>query len=440
MYNFFNFTSKKTSKFVIKMQIHKFGGGSLKNPQSIEQAIKIIKQRNNEPTLVVISAFAKTTNALENILYLARNDQDYQDELNKLKKFHLNITLQFFNDKNASIFDEIDQYFQQLEHALYNYKDWEYDIHYDATVSFGEILSTIIIHNVFDLYGLANIWLDAREVIITDTLHRDAIINWDLTNKMINEKVKPLLRDNNLIITQGFIGRSIDGYISTLGREGSDFSAAIFANCLNAECVTIWKDVPGIFNADPKIFDNAILLTHLNYKEAFELAYYGAKILHPKTIQPLEEKKIKLLIKNFLDPDTKGTLIDDYTTKDKHISSCIIKKNQVLISISPKDSLFISENDLSLILFIFSDFNIKINLMQTDAFHFHVCIDNNYFKITSLINRLNEKFNTEIKHNLFLVTLTHYKNAIFNILHNENIYIDQYNGNIRQCLTDSIIL
>lgn len=422
------------------MQIYKFGGGSLKDPQAIEQAIKIIKNIDDEPTLIVISAFAKTTNALENILFLARNNQNFDDELYILKNFHDSIASHFFNNDDHSIFNEINQIFQQLEHSLYNYKNWEYDIHYDVTVSYGEILSTIIIHYIFDSFQIPNVWLDAREIIITDTQHRDAIINWELTKNMIDEKVKPLFQNNNLVLTQGFIGRSIDGYISTLGREGSDFSAAIFANCLDANNITIWKDVPGIFNADPKLFNNAVLLPHIDYKEAFELAYFGATVLHPKTIKPLQSKKIKLFVKDFYNPSFNGTLIDNATTDDEHISSLIIKKDQVLISISPKNLLFLNENDLSFIFHIFADLNIKINLMQLDAFYFNVCLNNDIAKLPLLINKLNENFNTDITYGLSLVTITYFEKLNFDILKNSKIYIEQINNNIKQCLVDNINL
>lgn len=422
------------------MQIYKFGGGSLKDPQAIEQAIKIIKNIDDEPTLIVISAFAKTTNALENILFLARNNQNFDDELSILKNFHDSIASHFFNNDDHSIFNEINQIFQQLEHSLYNYKNWEYDIHYDVTVSYGEILSTIIIHYIFDSFQIPNVWLDAREIIITDTQHRDAIINWELTKNMIDEKVKPLFQNNNLVLTQGFIGRSIDGYISTLGREGSDFSAAIFANCLDANNITIWKDVPGIFNADPKLFNNAVLLPHIDYKEAFELAYYGATVLHPKTIKPLQSKKIKLFVKDFYNPSFNGTLIDNDTTDDEHISSLIIKKDQVLISISSKNLLFLNENDLSFIFHIFADLNIKINLMQLDAFYFNVCLNNDIAKLPLLINKLNENFNTDITYGLSLVTITYFEKLNFDILKNSKIYIEQINNNIKQCLVDNINL
>jgi aspartate kinase len=422
------------------MQIYKFGGGSLKDPQAIEQAIKIIKNINDEPTLIVISAFAKTTNALENILFLARNNQNFSDELSLLKNFHDSIASYFFNNDEHSIFNEINQIFQQLEHSLYNYKNWDYDIHYDVTVSYGEILSTIIIHYIFDYFQISNVWLDAREIIITDTQHRDAIINWELTKNMIDEKVKPLFQNNNLVLTQGFIGRSIDGYISTLGREGSDFSAAIFANCLDANNITIWKDVPGIFNADPKLFKQAVLLPHIDYKEAFKLAYYGATVLHPKTIKPLQIKKIKLFVKDFYNPSHNGTLIDDTTTDDEHISSLIVKKDQVLISISPNNLLFLNENDLSFIFHIFADLNIKINLMQLDAFNFNVCINNDISKLPLLTNKLNESFTTDIIYGLSLVTITHTDKSNFDIFRNSKIYIEQINDNIKQCLVDSINL
>jgi len=422
------------------MQIYKFGGGSLIDHKAIEQAIKIVNNIHNEPTLIVISAFAKTTNALENILFLARNHMDFSNDLLNLKNFHEKIASYFFKNLNHPIFSDINQCFQQLEHALYNYKNWEYDIHYDATISYGEILSTTILHYIFDYFHIPNVLLDARDIIITDTQHRDAIVNWELTNKMIDEKVKPLLKSNNLFLTQGFIGRSIDGYVSTLGREGSDFSAAIFANCLDAKAVTIWKDVPGIFNANPKLFKNAVLLHHIDYKEAFTLAYYGATVLHPKTIKPLQNKKIKLFVKDFYNPTLDGTLIDDNTSDDEHISSLIIKNDQVLVSIAPKNLLFLNENDLSLIFYTFADLNIRINLMQLDAFNFYVCVNNDIVKLPILLNKLNESFNTDLTYNLSLVTITYYDKSNFDILNNSKIYIEQINDNIKQCLVDSINL
>lgn len=392
------------------MKVFKFGGASVKNADAVKNVGKIISLFNDDLT-VVISAMDKTTNALEKVVesYM-NNDGKVVEHLQEVKDFHHNIMNQLFDNTNHPIYEDIHNTFVEIEWEIEESPERPYDYVYDQIVSIGEVLSTKIVSAYLNSIGINNNWFDIRNVIRTDNTHRDARIDWDITEKLAQEQLLKKLNSNSktIIITQGFIGSSSENFTTTLGREGSDFSAGILAYCLNAENVTIWKDVPGMLNADPKFFNDTKKLNNISYREAIELAYYGASVIHPKTIKPLQNKNIPLYVKSFVNPIEQGTLINENTAEDSLIPSYIFKKNLVLISISVRDYSFIMEDHLSHIFGLFSSFGVRIHLMQNSAISFSVCVDNNPQKLTNLMNALGEKYKVKYNENVELLTIRHY--------------------------------
>ncbi|HRN41448.1 MAG TPA: aspartate kinase [Vicingus sp.] len=392
------------------MKVFKFGGASVKNADAVKNVGKIISLFNDDLT-VVISAMDKTTNALEKVVesYM-NNDGKVVEHLQEVKDFHHNIMNQLFDNTNHPIYEDIHNTFVEIEWEIEESPERPYDYVYDQIVSIGEVLSTKIVSAYLNSIGINNNWFDIRNVIRTDNTHRDARIDWDITEKLAQEQLLKKLNSNSktIIITQGFIGSSSENFTTTLGREGSDFSAGILAYCLNAENVTIWKDVPGMLNADPKFFNDTKKLNNISYREAIELAYYGASVIHPKTIKPLQNKNIPLYVKSFVNPNEPGTLINENTAEDSLIPSYIFKKNLVLISISVRDYSFIMEDHLSHIFGLFSSFGVRIHLMQNSAISFSVCVDNNPQKLTNLTTALGEKYKVKYNENVELLTIRHY--------------------------------
>ncbi|MBX2959283.1 MAG: aspartate kinase [Flavobacteriales bacterium] len=392
------------------MKVFKFGGASVKNADAVKNVGKIISLFNDDLT-VVISAMDKTTNALEKVVesYM-NNDGKVFEHLQEVKDFHHNIMNQLFDNTNHPIYEDIHNTFVEIEWEIEESPERPYDYVYDQIVSIGEVLSTKIVSAYLNSIGINNNWFDIRNVIRTDNTHRDARIDWEITEQLAQEQLLKKLNPNSktIIITQGFIGSSSENFTTTLGREGSDFSAGILAYCLNAENVTIWKDVPGMLNADPKFFNDTKKLNNISYREAIELAYYGASVIHPKTIKPLQNKNIPLYVKSFVNPNEPGTLINENTAEDSLIPSYIFKKNLVLISISVRDYSFIMEDHLSHIFGLFSSFGVRIHLMQNSAISFSVCVDNNQQKLTKLIDALSEKYKVKYNENVELLTIRHY--------------------------------
>ena len=315
------------------MKVFKFGGASVKNAEGVTNVFKILESFKNSKLLVVISAMGKTTNALERIvdLYFAKDNALNQD-IDALKRFHVDIASDIFPNHH-DVFESIQGIIDDLLATLKRNKSTQYDFVYDQIVSYGELLSTTIVSAYLNQNGLQNIYVDAREFIKTDTTHRDAKVDWETTQSSIKNN----LPEHNLIITQGFIGSDANNFTTTLGREGSDYSAGIFAYCLNAESVSIWKDVPGVLNADPRVFEETQLLHHISYGEAIELAFYGASVIHPKTLQPLQRKEIPLFVKSFQNPEEEGTSVKKGQPLDPYIPCFIVKKNQILLSLSSLD-------------------------------------------------------------------------------------------------------
>jgi len=410
------------------MKVFKFGGASVKDANAVKNVGEVIKLYQDD-LIVVISAMGKTSNGLEKVVdsYLNKDGKP-QEYLKLVKDFHFNILTDLFDNKDHPIFNEIHNTFVEIEWEIEEEPSREYDYIYDQIVSVGELLSTKIVSSYLNEIGIINTWQDVRNIIQTDNTHRKAKIEWELTEKLILETVTPQLNTENqsIIITQGFIGSSSELFTTTLGREGSDFTAGILAHCTDAESVTIWKDVPGMLNADPKWFNDTIKLNNISYHEAVELAYYGASVIHPKTIKPLHNKKIPLHIKSFISPKKEGTLINGNSKDDSLIPSFIFKMNQLLISISAKDYSFIMEDNLSHIFGLFSKHRVTINLMQNSAISFSVCVDFDDQKIRQLIEELKSEYKVLYNEGLELVTIRHYdQKTIERVTMDKEVLVEQ---------------
>jgi len=389
------------------MKVFKFGGASVRDAESVRSIPGILTQYRDDDLVVIVSAMGKTTNALESLTRSAWNLDGNTDEIyGELYGYHLNIVREIFPDENNAIYSEMNELFNSIKSwlTILGVADREhtYDLYYDQIVSVGELLSTTIISQFLNEHAFENTWLDARELIITDDTYRAGRVNWKKTTERIRKNAS-----GKLCITQGFIG-SNGKFCTTLGREGSDFSAAIFANALEAEEVVVWKDVQGYLNADPKYFADTVKLDRISYAESIELAFYGAKIIHPKTIRPLKNKNIPLLVKSFLDPASEGSLIHESSDSDARVPSCIIKEDQVLLSISARDFSFIAEDNLHQIFGFFVRQRCGINLMQNSAISFSVCLDDNE-RLEGLIADLQDDFKVKYNKGLRLITIRHYE-------------------------------
>ena len=387
------------------MKIFKFGGASVKDADGIKNVLHVLKTVGHDDLLLVISAMGKTTNALEVVI------KNYFDKLNELhssiqevKKYHNQILMELFEDQNNDVFFAVNSHFADLEYFIRSNKSPNYNFVYDQIVSYGELISTTIVSHYFNSQGLKNNWLDVRNFIKTDTTYREAIVDWETTQKLISKNVKKKTVNS----TQGFLGSDENSFTTTLGREGSDYTAAIFAYCLNAESVTIWKDVPGVMNADPRFFENAILLNQISYREAIELAFYGATVIHPKTLQPLQKKEIPLFVKSFINPLLPGTSVSKGKDLEPQASCFIVKKNQLLISLSSIDFSFIMEENISEIFSLFHQFKMKVSLIQNSAISFSVCIEDKFGNFSDLKSILSKKFKVSYNENVTLYTIRHF--------------------------------
>ena len=387
------------------MRIFKFGGASVKDADGVKNVYDVLQKVGSEDVLVVISAMGKTTNALEIVIknYFDKSNE-FHASLQEVRKYHNQILLELFDDEEHDVFFAVNSHFADLEYFLRSNKSPNYNFVYDQVISFGEIVSTTIVSHYFNHQGLKNNWLDVRNFIKTDATYRDANVDWDQTQKLISKGVKK----KTLNITQGFLGSDENNFTTTLGREGSDYTAAIFAYCLSAESVTIWKDVPGVMNADPRYFENAILLNQISYREAIELAFYGATVIHPKTLQPLQKKEIPLFVKSFINPLLPGTSVSKGEDLDPKTSCFIIKKNQLLISLSAIDFSFIMEENISEIFGLLHKYKIKVSLIQNTAISFSVCIEDKFGNFNELKTILSKKFKVSYNENVSLYTIRHF--------------------------------
>lgn len=387
------------------MRVFKFGGASVKDADSVRNVLSVLEKVGHDKTLVVVSAMGKTTNALEVVIEQYRNkDSKLNNTISELRTNHKAILTDLFEGESNPIFKTIDAIFEDLSLLLERNKSPKYDYIYDQVVSYGEIISTTILSAFFEFKGVANQWLDARSLIKTDSTYRDAKVDWTETQEAINSAISK----KGLTITQGFIGADTNNFTTTLGREGSDYSAGIFAYCLNAESVSIWKDVPGVLNGDPRVFENTKLLNQISYEEAIELAFYGASVIHPKTLQPLQQKEIPLYVKSFINPEGKGTAVSKGQTLEPFIPCFIVKKNQVLISLSSLDFSFIVEENISEVFSLFHKYQIKVDLIQNSAISFSVCVDNKFGHLEELISDLKAKFKVSFEEKVSLYTIRHF--------------------------------
>jgi len=386
------------------MKIFKFGGASVKDAESVKNVASIIKNEGAKDTLVVISAMGKMTNAFEDVVNAYYNKEaDLPNKLNFIEEYHKNIMSSLF-DKEDAVYKDIDILFGELGWFLSRNTSQRFNYVYDQIICFGELLSTKIVSAYLEKIGQENVWFDVRNYIKTDSNYRDAKVDWELTEELITKKVDA----SKVNITQGFIAANDTENTTTLGREGSDYTAGIFAYCLNAENVTIWKDVPGVLNADPRVFSDTTLLEQISYEEAIEMAFYGASVIHPKTLQPLERKEIPLLVRSFINPKETGTKVTKGTRLVPHIPTFIVKKDQILVSIAALDFSFMVENNISYIFQKLHDYQLKVNLIQNSAISFSVCIDDKFGNFDAFYNELKKQFKIDVQTGVDLYTVRHF--------------------------------
>ncbi|WP_426090773.1 aspartate kinase [Flavobacterium sp. DSR3-2] len=418
------------------MRIFKFGGASVKDAAGIKNVYEVLQKVGYEDVLLVVSAMGKTTNALEIVI---KNYFDKSAELNssvqEVKKYHNQILMDLFEEDKNDVFAAVNTQFTDLEYFLTHNKSPNYNFVYDQIVSYGELISTTILSHFMNFMGIKTQWLDVRNFIKTDANYRDAEVDWELTQKNITKNVKRKI----LNITQGFLGSDENNFTTTLGREGSDYTAAIFAYCLNAESVTIWKDVPGVMNADPRYFENASLLNQISYREAIELAFYGATVIHPKTLQPLQKKEIPLYVKSFINPLLKGTSVAKGVDLEPYLPCFIVKRNQLLISLSSIDFSFIMEENISEIFALFHQFKIKVNLIQNSAISFSVCVEDKFDTFKALNAILSKKFKVEFNENVTLYTIRHFDDkATQTVEENKIVLLKQVSRETMQVVTKEV--
>jgi len=405
------------------MRIFKFGGASVKDADGVKNVVRVLQTVGSDNTLVIVSAMGKMTNAFEDLIenYIEKNTE-LQLALTNIQEYHIAILNGLFKNTSHRIYNDINLLIKEIGAFFRTNKSPDYNFIYDQVVSYAELISSAILSAYLNEIGLTNQLLDVRELIKTDNFYRRAKINWDITQTTIIDN----LDINKLNVTQGFLGSDANNFTTTLGREGSDYTAAVFAFCLNAESVTIWKDVPGVLNADPRYFEKTQLLNKISYREAIELAFYGASVIHPKTLQPLQRKEIPLYVKSFINPEAAGTCVTKGIGLEPNVPCFIVKKNQVLISLSTLDFSFIVEENISEIFNLLHLYKMKVDVIQNSAISFSVCIDNNYNNLKKLLHHLKAKFKVTCDDNVSLYTIRHYNaNAIKSIEKGKNVLLKQ---------------
>lgn len=418
------------------MKVFKFGGASVNSANAIRNMARILQHNLDAPLLVVISAMGKTTNLLEKVIPgIAASDEERRRLLTQCRKYHMEIAEELLQEPQNDTFRKLHSLFEALEKTSAT-KPSSYNFDYDQTVCFGELLSTTLISGYLNSIGIINQWVDVRTIIRTDESYREGNVDFDTTRQQACSHLSAL--NSQLIITQGFIAGTASGTTTTLGREGSDYSASILSYCLNAESMTIWKDVPGFLNADPKFFNNTVKIDHIPFNEAIELAYYGASVIHPKTVKPIQNKGIHLNIKSFVDPDAEGSVIGPFDSIQPLTPLYIFKNNQVLISIQPKDFSFIAEDNLQRIFAVLAMLNVRVNIMQNSALSFSLCIDYNDVLLGKIVELLNSQFRVVYNKGLQLITIRYYNQHIIDeIVAGRNIILQQRSRNTAQILVDN---
>lgn len=416
------------------IKVFKFGGASVSDAASVKNLVKIVELYRDDQLLIIVSAMGKMTNALEKLcLSYVYGKEDTQELLKGIKDFHEKILTGLFGKPDHPVFDEIANTFIEIEWMLEDEPHPDYDFNYDQIVSIGELLSSRIVSSYLWECNLSNQWIDARGYILTDNNYREGIIDWEKSCTSIRRLKETL--NKQFVITQGFIGGTSENYTTTLGREGSDYSAAVFASCLQAESLTIWKDVPGVMNCDPGLFSNARKYDELPYSEALEMAYYGATVIHPKTIKPLQNAGIPLFVRPFLYPDEKGTRIGQSAKLNTGIPAIIIKKDQILLSVSSNDLSFIDENILSILMKGLTDSHIKLNMLQLSALNFSICFDQDENKFRKLTDTLKDNFKYKYNKGLDLLTVRHFKREeIDDLTAGRVVLMEQFSRNTAQLI------
>jgi aspartate kinase len=419
------------------MKVFKFGGGILHSAEAVKKIPEIIGRFPGEPLIIVVSAFGKTTNALEELIF-ARHKKEgkVQEFFENLKKYHAEILSGLFSNRNHPVYNETQVLWDELSEKIRKDPPDSYPEFYDRIICYGELLSSVIVSHSLAAAGLANKWIDARLILKTDSSFQDATVDWKASQANADKEIRPIIDNTDgkrpLIVTQGFIGSDEQGRGTSLGREGSDYTASIFASLLDASEVITWKDVPGILNADPKHFRQTIKLDQISYAEATELAYYGAKVIHPKTVKPLQNKGIPLQVRSFLTPDIPGTLIHSGVENDSSIPSFIFKFDQVLISVATPDLSFINEKVFNDVFALLSRFSIHMNIIQNSALTLSFCIDDNCY-IQDLIGELQETYAARYNKGLELITIRHFnEKAAEVVLQGKEILLEQHNRTVVQ--------
>jgi aspartate kinase len=405
------------------MKVFKFGGASVSTAERIKNVGEILKKHSSEKILIVVSAMGKTTNALEKVVeaFYSGGQQKALELFKTIKEDHLALGKQLESPSNSPMntHHSLIDFFTEVEWLLHDKPVRNFDYYYDQVVCIGEILSSAIVSDYLNSAGISNQWIDVRDIIRTDDNFRDAKIDWDFTNKRVQESIVPLFEQTNIVLTQGFIGATDENESTTLGREGSDYSAAVFANILNAESQTIWKDVQGVMNADPKQYANARWIKELNYQEVIEMAYYGAQVIHPKTIKPLQNKHIPLYVRSFIHPDEEGTCIQ--SKNFNHLPPIIVyKHNQVLIELRSKDFSFVGEGLTAEVYKIFQSIKFKPNLIQSAAISLLCVVDDYSDKVQEFALKASDVFDVVVSKNLILLTIRHYNERILSELVGSN--------------------
>ncbi|HVS90731.1 MAG TPA: aspartate kinase [Mucilaginibacter sp.] len=414
------------------MFVFKFGGASVKDAAGIINLSEIIRKYTGHQLLIVVSAMGKTTNALEKLTKAyAEGSDELQQIFTEIRDYHYHIIAELF-EPGHPVFDDVANTFVEIDWMIEDEPHDDYDFIYDQIVSVGELVSTKIVAAYLNKCGLKTQWLDVRSYVHTDNNYREGNVQWSKTRASISQDLPEML-EKGFVLTQGFLGGTSENFTTTLGREGSDYTASIFASCLQAESVTTWKDVPGILNADPKFFDDTVKFDELSYSEAIEMTYYGASVIHPKTIKPLQNANIPLLVKSFNDPDARGTIIKETANMVFEKPVIILKQNQVLLSISAKDYSFISEDHLSEIFRLFAQNHVKINVMQTSALSFSVCFDLKPERFEKLLAGLSPHFKVKYNEDITLITVRHYKlGNLRELASGKTILLEQISRNTAQ--------
>lgn len=396
-------------------KVFKFGGASIKDAAAIQNVASILKQYQGQPLMIVVSAMGKTTNALEkvNAAHFKRTGAAFE-HLNIVKQAHYAVMQELF-EEGDEVFTTVSDTFVEIEWAIEDEPHEDFDYNYDQIVSVGELVSSRIVSAYLNKIGLTTHWLDARDVIRTDNLYREAWVDWETTEEQANQHARPYVNDQQFVITQGFIGSTSENFTTTLGREGSDYTAAIFSYCLDAESMAIWKDVAGVLTADPRLFENVIKLDRLSYKEAIEMTYYGAKVIHPKTIKPLQNKNIPLYVKSFIAPTGSGTFISD-EVQERYPPMVAVEQNQSLLHISTRDFSFVAEHHLRYLFNQIAEHRLQVNMMQNTAISFSICVNDIDNRVANFAKTIEEEYKVLIQNGLELITVRHYNPQILESL------------------------